>query len=96
MTDVAPKTICVRCKQPCELGDLVYVMVSAAINDPNSFLGVTEIGASGPNGVVHQSCFHIEVPTSDGTFPPPEEFEDEPVTQQAIQRTPTLDGFNLG
>jgi len=38
------------------MADPVYILVTARVNDPTAFLGVTEIGCTGTNGVVHQRC----------------------------------------
>jgi hypothetical protein len=71
-------------------------MVSATVNDPNSFLGVTEIGFSGRNGVVHQSCFDTDFPAAGSDSGVPEAPEEEAVALQSIQRTSTIDDFDLG
>ena len=85
----AAKMRCGRCGQPLVAGERVYVLVSATVDDPSAYLGVSAIGCSGDNGVVHQKCWLAEALTGaeGATEPQP--------PSGAIQRSLILDEFHL-
>lgn len=90
---MTPAMPCLRCGQLCEMADPVYILVTARVNDPTAFLGVTEIGCSGTNGVVHQRCL-AGLLISDEIIAALSTVEPAAVTGP-VERSSVLEGFDL-
>ncbi len=83
---------CDVCKAELRAGDEVFIVTTAVIDNPDVYLGVSQIGIGPGNAVVHRSCLDLESAIAAPCL------VEAPATIEesgTVQRTAVLDGIEV-